>query len=922
MTNGAQPSRSAVPTLRRAWGITMNLSGKWANSACAHLGLRTRRLVLALAVTALAVGGVSAVTAARPAVTGGAMVAKTVATAVASSSNETTMSQNKLRDSWDPNEPALTPAAVGNGSFGEIFSTSVNGQVYAQPLVVGSTLIATTENDWVYGMNASTGAILWSTQLGTPYHITTCNQPGPQIGSTSTPVYDPSTGSVYVLALVGTTSYSWELFGLSLSTGAITYTQQIGGQPTNDPSLTFSALSEDQRPGLLLMNGWVYGAFASYCDQGSYDGYVAGWKVGSPGTTTLWADDIGVANKKGGIWQSGAGLMSDGRGRIFVTSGNGISPVQGPGSQPPGQLAESVIRLHVKSDGSLIAKDFFSPKNAPTLDASDRDFGSGGPAGLPFGTTTYPHELFQAGKQDGLYILNRDNLGGRQQGPGGTDNVLFRSPPYPGQWNHPGTFADTPTLTSSNVGSSHDYVIFVGNNDYMREFQAGVSSSDTPTLTDLANSTFTLGSGSGAPAVTSTGTDPSSGMIWEVHCSGYSGANAVLSGWALQPQPASGGGTELAEIFTAPVGTASQFTNIATANGMVYFGTRDGNVFGFGIKPAGALKGGATARFPDTAVGSSATRQVTLTAARPVTVTGASVAASSTTSPFTLGKVTLTHPGGTPRSVTFPVTMHQGDVLRAAMTYTPAAAGGNDGAVSFTTAGSPVPASVPLIGTGVSTGLAATSPSMHFVINENNGLRIVNVPVGVSVPQVDVIANSGTRPVRITSRTLPTAPFRAINPPAVGTVIRPGQSIPVDVTYAPSKAVTSTGSITITGTHGAHVTVTLTGTGLPARTRFVASPGTVHFGNEAVGHGARVMISVRNAGNQPSLIQRTGTSGGAFRAPLKAQRGLQVNGDYNLVLPVTFRPPKAGPYHGIYKITWTDESGTHSLNVPLTGTGV
>jgi Abnormal spindle-like microcephaly-assoc'd, ASPM-SPD-2-Hydin len=116
--------------------------------------------------------------------------------------------------------------------------------------------------------------------------------------------------------------------------------------------------------------------------------------------------------------------------------------------------------------------------------------------------------------------------------------------------------------------------------------------------------------------------------------------------------------------------------------------------------------------------------------------------------------------------------------------------------------------------------------------------------------------------------------------------------------------------------------VTLTGTGLAPRTKFVASPSTVNFGNVAVDHTATMMINVRNAGNQPSLIQRTGTNGGAFGAPLKATRGLELSGDNNLVLPVSFHPTKAGPYSGIYKVTWTDAFGTHSLNVPITGTGV
>jgi hypothetical protein len=893
----------------------MSSLGKWINSACAHIGLRVRRLFSALVVTALAVGGLGAVTAAGSAVSVGAAAAQ-------SGNNEFTMSQNNLRNSWDPNEPALTPAAASGGSFGQIFSTSVNGQVYAQPLIVGSTLVVTTENDQVYGLNASTGAILWKTSLGTTFPISSCQDLTPNMGSTSTPVYDPSTNTVYVLAIVKEISFQWHLFGLNASTGAITYKQRIVGHPTNDSNLTFDPIVQDQRPGLLLMNGWVYGAFASHCDHGSYDGYVAGFKVGSPGTTTLWADDVGTSNKKGGIWQSGAGIMSDGSGRLFFATGNGISPAGGPGNKPPAQLAESVVRLAVNSDGSLTAKDFFSPQNAPTLDASDTDLGGGGATALPFGTNTFPDLLFQAGKEGRIFILNRDNLGGRKQGSGGGNQDLAEAGPFASMFNHPGTFADTPTLTSSNVGSSHDYMIYVGKDDYLREFQAGVSSSDKPTLKDIANSTFILGYTSGAPAITSNGTDPNSGMIWIVHSADKTGSGAFLGGWALTPQPRSGGGTKLAEIFAAPVGTSSQFTNIATGNGMVYFGTRDQHVLGFGIKAAAALQSGGTAQFQDTPVGSTVTRHVKLTATKTVTVTGASVAAEGTQAPFTLGKVTVTHPGGKPVSVTFPVTMNAGDVLRAAVAYAPTTAIGVGGAVSFTTSGSSVPTSVSLAGNGTSTGLIASAPALSFMIVEHDGMQILPVPVGVFKPVVTEIVNNGTKPVRVTSVTLSAGPFTAVNPPKVGTVIKPGEAIPMQLVYTPTQAGPATGSMTITASRGTSATWSLTGTAVPAVTKFTASPSVVHFGSVAVGHTKIINIHVLNAGNQPSLMQRTDTNGGAFTAPLQAQKGLDLNDGYNLVLPVKFHPTKAGSFSGIYKVVWTDPSGTHSLNVPITGTGV
>src|SRR5690348_9498908 len=290
----------------------MTSLGKSVISARARTALGARKSFSVLAATAVAAAGLTAV--AGPGTAGAAATHATrhhhAALGSGPAADETTVSQNDLRDGWDPNEPTLTPAAVQGGQFGRIFKTAVNGQVYGQPLVIGNTLVVATENDWVYGLDATTGAVLWKTSLGTPYHITTCSNLTPNIGVTSTGVYDPSTNTVYELGLVHETSWEWHLFGLNVSTGAITFKQRIVGHPTNDSKLSFSALPQGQRASLLLMNGSVYAAFASHCDHTPYTGYVAGVNI-STNATTLWVDENGVSNEMGGIWQSGAGVMSD-----------------------------------------------------------------------------------------------------------------------------------------------------------------------------------------------------------------------------------------------------------------------------------------------------------------------------------------------------------------------------------------------------------------------------------------------------------------------------------------------------------------------------------------------------------------------------------------------------------------------------------
>src|SRR5215471_10344721 len=66
--------------------------------------------------------------------------------------DETLAGQDLLRTGWDQAEPNLSPSAVAGSNFGQLFATQLNGQVYAQPLIVGTTVLVSTENDWIYGL--------------------------------------------------------------------------------------------------------------------------------------------------------------------------------------------------------------------------------------------------------------------------------------------------------------------------------------------------------------------------------------------------------------------------------------------------------------------------------------------------------------------------------------------------------------------------------------------------------------------------------------------------------------------------------------------------------------------------------------------------------------------------------------------------
>ena len=831
----------------------------------------------------------------------------------AARADEVTASQGNLRDGWDASEPGLSPSVVAGGTFGQLFSTAVDGQVYSQPLVAGSTLIVTTEHDSVYGLNAVTGAIEWQRSLGAPLPSTAqggCTDLTPDIGVTSTPVYDPGTGTLYVVAVVNdgpsTASPHVYLDALDAATGSLRWQAPIQGAPVNDPTRPFDPLSERQRPGLLLLNGWVYAGFASYCDYQPFDGYVAGVNT-STRAVTLWTDEAGLTDSEGGIWQSGGGLMSDGPGRIFVATGNGISPAPGPGAKPPAELGDAVVRLAVAGDGTLSAQDFFSPANAPVLDAGDRDFGSGGPVGLPFGTTTYPDLLVQAGKDGRVFLLNRDNLGGRDQGAHGTDDVVSHAGPFQGQWGHPAAFADTATVTTANTAAANDYAYYIGSGDYLRYLKFGLNSSGTPVLTDVANSAGKFGFSSGSPVVTSNGTDPASALVWAVSSSGSSGAKGMLQAFDAVPAACPAPCT-MSPVWSSPMFTASKFSIPATDSGRVYVGTRDGHVLGFGSPDASPVSGAAPTDFGPSPVGTGVTQDVVLTATSAVTLSNPALSSTAASDPFTMGTLLL---NGTPLTGPIPP-LNPGDKLTVPVTFTPTVPGGVTGSLSLASDAPNFPAiSVSLSGDGTQAGFYAAPGTVSFG----------PVPDGTSQPVNVTITNGGTSPETWPSVTPPAGPFTVTGLPAAGASVAAGGSVVATVTYKPAGTGTDSSSLTIAPSDSPALTVNLTGTGTAAVPQLTPVPAAVSFGSVPLGTQATATIDISNTGNLPATVTSARPPSVPFGAPEPVAAGLPVNPGYDLEVPVTFTPASLGAVTGSYQLGWTDAAGRHSLTVPVTGTG-
>ncbi len=275
------------------------------------------------------------------------------------------------------------PAASGHLSV--TAALDLDGAVYASPIVVGGVTIVATEHDTLYGLDGS-GRQLWRLNLGSP-------APGSQLpcgnidplGITGTPVYDPSTALVYLVAELGGPPRH-ELVAVSPVDGTVAWRTGLD-LPGVDPA------AMQQRGALTVAAGsvWVpFGGLAGDC--GAYRGRVVGVALDGVHTPTAFTVPTG---REGGIWAP-PGPSVDSTGHLLVSVGNGES---GPGDTY--DFSDSVLQL-----AGVTMVDSFSPTSWQDDNANDRDLGSQGPA------LVGDRWVFIAGKSGTAYVLRQGHLGG------------------------------------------------------------------------------------------------------------------------------------------------------------------------------------------------------------------------------------------------------------------------------------------------------------------------------------------------------------------------------------------------------------------------------------------------------------------------------------------------------------------------------
>lgn len=455
---------------------------------------------------------------------------------------------DNTRQGANLSENLLTPANVGGGTFGRLFTYPVDGHVYAQPLIMTNVvvpgkgarnvLLVASQHDSLYAFDADSNSgpdngLLWKVNFGVsavtpnndwgnrygPYHDI-----NPEVGITATPVIDPATSTIYldVFSHEGTV-YLHRIHALDIATGTerpfspVPVAAQVPGKGVGSAGgvLNFDSRRSLNRSAFTLANGILFATYTGYADTDPYHGWVLGFDAAnlkpltnyifctSPNSTiNAWGPNAGEC----GIWMAGHGPCVDANTNLFFEVGNGpFNANVANGSE----YGDSFVKLSGSS--GLSVADYFTPYNQAGLAAADADLGSGGPIILPdsVGSIAHPHLLVGCGKEGKIYLLDRDQLG--HYNPA-NDNGAVQTIPgaVGGTWSSPAYFNGT--------------IYYQGSGDVLKAFAVANGGINPNPIGRGPSGDGYPGS---TPVVSANGTQ--NGIVWTIQSDAYgSGGPAVL----------------------------------------------------------------------------------------------------------------------------------------------------------------------------------------------------------------------------------------------------------------------------------------------------------------------------------------------------------------------------------------------------------
>lgn len=401
-------------------------------------------------------------------------------------------------------DSAFTSSGAANLTRDLNFDGTIVGDVYAQPLYIENgpggraMVIAVTESNNVYALDALDGSVIWERNVGPPVSAGDlgCTK-FDSMGITGTPIVDLASRALFLAAMTtpdGGSTKQHLILSLNVDTGDINPGWPVDVEATASYNgIHFTASTQQQRPALGIVGNILYVGYGSKRDCDTWHGWLVGVPIDNPSSVTAWAAATATGAKGGAIWGVG-GIASDGK-NPFVTTGN----TSGTGGTWDG--GEAVIRFQPGPIFSGEPADFWAPTNWPSLDQIDGDLGSSGPLLVDVPGATPSHLVVALTKHRNAYLVNRDNLGG------------IVSPITSAQ------VASSTILQAAVTYRTHQgtYVAFRANNDGNTVLSAFRITATNPPTIDIPGGWDVARSSGGCGSPFATSTDGANNMIvWVV----------------------------------------------------------------------------------------------------------------------------------------------------------------------------------------------------------------------------------------------------------------------------------------------------------------------------------------------------------------------------------------------------------------------
>jgi hypothetical protein len=802
------------------------------------------------------------------------------------------------------NETVLNAGNVSTSTFGLLFKLPVDDAIFAQPLYVPNVAIpnmgshnvvyVATMSDTLYAFDADTGgAPLWSANFAS--RVGAVAVPMAQfafsgnrnivgnLGILSTPVIDPSTNMLYLVACtLENNSLAYRLHAVDITTGAEPYGPGTLISASYYGSV-FDARFQTQRVSLALAGNQVVFGFGAV--QLEYAGGYAGWVMAYDKQTLQQSGVFATvtnAGGGGGVWQSGRPPAVDSSGKVYVFTGNGFSS----GYDGVNNFSETVLKLDPSAGLQLL--DWFTPSNWSSLDASDLDLSSSGPMLIP-GTNL----LTGGGKTGVFYVLNTSNLGKESA----NDSQIVQELQLSASYVNGG-----PVYWQRSAANGGPLLYNWGASDWVKAYAFNG--------TNLNTSPSFQGSGTqlwpgGILTLSANGDQPGSGVLWATV--------ATTSGaWSNPPVPG-----ELHAFNAADVsqelwnssqnasqdgfGNFAKFVPPTVANGKVYVATWSNQVAVYGLLSSFSLSSNSL----------SFGNQITNKSSAPlsVTVTNTGKLALPITS------ILLSTSGGQPFSQTNTcgASIGVGASCSINVVFNPGVSGPASATLSICAGNGLSTQTVALGGTGIALSYSVSANSLTFAA------QVLNVP---SAPMTVSLTNTGQAALSIQSLALSSGtsqPFSQTN--NCGTSIAVGASCSINVVFNPAVSGAASATLSINAGNGlAAQTVALSGTGVALS--YSVSTKSLTFVPQALNVASAPMpVSLTNTGQVSLSIQSLAlSSGGAHPFSETNNCGTSIAVGASCIINVVFNPAVSGAASATLGIS--AGNGLPIQTVALNGTGV